>query len=55
MMDTGIWNSICECLSNADHSRRPDARGADCFGRVSLILVGDFKCARPVIMLRRSQ
>ena len=54
MMDTDIWNSICECLSNADHSRRPDARDADCFGRVSMILFGDFKRARPVLIARRS-
>ena len=43
MVDTDMCNSICECLSNADHSRRPDARDADCFGRVSLILLGGFK------------
>ena len=36
MVDDLCFKSICERLSVIDHSRRPDQRGADCFGNVHM-------------------
>jgi len=43
MIDKDCFDGICEVLSIIDHSRRPNARGADCFGPVHILLFGDFK------------
>jgi len=43
MIDKDCFDGICEVLSIIDHSRRPNARAADCFGPVHVLLFGDFK------------
>ena len=43
MIDDQCFAGICEVLSIIDHSRRPNAREADCFGPLHLIMFGDFK------------
>ena len=43
MLDTDCFDGMCEELSIIDHSRRPSARAADCFGPVHVLLFGDFK------------
>ena len=43
MIDDQCFAGICEVLSIIDHSRRPNAREADCFGPLHLIIFGDFK------------
>ncbi len=40
MIDKDIFDAICEALSIIDHSRRPNARAADCFGPVHILLIG---------------
>ena len=47
MLDHVCWTSICKCLSDVDHRRRPDAVGGDCVGSVHLILFGDMKQLPP--------
>ena len=47
MVDKQCFNGICEVLSTIDHSRRPDANSADCFGSVHMLLFGDFKQLPP--------
>ena len=37
-IDKGCFDGICEVLSIIDHSRRPNARAADCFGLVHVLL-----------------
>ena len=41
MLDMVAFNSICECMSTVDHSRRPREAGADEFGSVHLLMFGD--------------
>ena len=41
MLDTDCFDGICEVLSIIDHSRRPNARAADCFGPVHVLLFGE--------------
>ena len=41
MMDVDCWATIVELLSVVDHNRRPNARAADPFGEVHVILFGD--------------
>ena len=41
MMDVDCWATIVELLSVVDHNRRPNARDADPFGEVHVILFGD--------------
>ena len=43
MIDKDCFNGIRDVLSVIDHSRRPNARAADCFGPVHVLLFGDFK------------
>ena len=43
MIDTKTWQVIAEILAIIDHTRRPDARDADAFGNIHLVLFGDFK------------
>ena len=43
MIDTVCWATIEGLLSTVDHNRNPDARHADPFGRMHVILFGDFK------------
>ena len=45
VIDKDCFDGICEVLSIIDHSRRPNARAADCFGPVHAVLFGDFKLA----------
>ena len=41
MLDTDCFDGICEVLSIIDHNRRPNARAADCFGSVHVLLFGE--------------
>ena len=50
MLDVEIWTTIVQILGCIDHTRRPDARDADDYGCIHLILFGDFKCS-PVMYL----
>ena len=43
MVDVDCYCTIAELLSIIDHSRRPNAREADTFGNMHVILFGDFK------------
>ena len=43
MLDDPCFAGICDVMSIIDHSRRPAAREADCFGQKHLIMFGDFK------------
>ena len=43
MMDTDCFTTIAALCSNLDHSRHPNAHGADSFGKMHVILFGDFK------------
>ena len=47
MMDVDCWATIVELLSVVDHNRRPNARAADPFGEVHVVLFGDFKQLPP--------
>ena len=51
MIDDECFAGICEVLSIIDHSRRPNAREADCFGPLHLILFGDFKQELSLLIL----
>ena len=53
MLDVEIWTTIVQILGCIDHTRRPDARDADVYGGVHLILFGDFKCP-PCSVFNRS-
>ena len=41
MLDVEIWTTIVQILGCIDHTRRPDARDADDYGGVHLILFGE--------------
>jgi len=41
MLDVEIWTTIAQLCGRIDHSRRPDARDADVFGNIHLILFGE--------------
>ena len=43
MLDDPCFAGICDVMSIIDHSCRPNAQGADCFGKKHLIMFGDFK------------
>ena len=43
MLDEPCFAGICHVMSMVDHSRRPAAREADCFGQKHLLMFGDFK------------
>ena len=47
MLDTDCFTGICNVLSIIDHSRRPEARAADCFGPVHVILLATLSSSRP--------
>ena len=53
MLDVEIWTTIVQILGCIDHTRRPDARDADDYGGIHLILFGDFKCP-PCSVFNRS-
>ena len=40
MMDDACFSGICNVLSIIDHTRRPNAGAADCFGPVHVLLFG---------------
>ena len=43
MIDTDIFKGIMGCMSQADHTRRPEKHEADEFGSTNVILFGDLK------------
>ena len=47
MIDVDCFACLSEILSTIDHSKRPNAQGADTFGNVHVILFGDFKQLPP--------
>ena len=40
MIDDACFSGICDVLSIIDHTRRPNARAADCFGPLHVLLFG---------------
>ena len=40
MVDDACFSGICDVLSIIDHTRRPSARAADCFGPLHVLLFG---------------
>ena len=40
MIDDACFSGICNVLSMIDHSRRPNATEADCFGAVHMLVFG---------------
>ena len=40
MIDDACFSGICKVLSIIDHTRRPNAGAADCFGPVHVLLFG---------------
>ena len=40
MIDDACFSGICDVLSIIDHTRRPNAEAADCFGPVHVLLFG---------------
>ena len=40
MIDDACFSGICNVLSIIDHTRRPNAKAADCFGTVHVLLFG---------------
>ena len=47
MIDVDCFACLASILSNIDHSKRPNAQGADDFGNVHVLLFGDFKQLPP--------
>ena len=54
MLDVEIWTTIVQILGCIDHTRRPDARDADDYGGIHLILFGDFKWPLCSVFIRSS-
>ena len=40
MIDVDCWSAVSELFANVAHAKRPDARSADVFGELHLILFG---------------